>query len=155
MTSLSTSVQAASVGSPAYSQSFPCEPATAEAGRKLVRQVLSVWRLDRIADRAELIVTELIANATRHTSCAEIRLVVRRLAPAQIRVGIVDRAPSRLPVVPGRAEDDDESGRGLFLVEAVAARWGYDLHGSRGCLWAKEVWAEIHDDHEGADNSEP
>ncbi|MET8982576.1 ATP-binding protein [Streptomyces sp. NPDC004539] len=154
MTSLSTSVQTASVGSPAYSQSFPCEPATAEAGRKLVRQVLAVWGLDRIADRAELTVTELIANATRHTSCPEIRLVVRRLAPTRVRVGIVDRAPSRLPV-PGRADDDDESGRGLLLVEAVAARWGYDLHGSRGRLWAKEVWAEIHDDHEGADGHDP
>jgi len=145
MTSLSTSVQAASVGSPAYSQSFPCEPATAGTSRRLVRQVLAVWGLDRIADRAELTVTELIANATRHTSCPEIRLVIRRLASAQVRLGVVDREPSRLPVL-GSAADDDESGRGLFLVDKIADRWGYDLHGSGGRLWAKEVWAEIHDE---------
>ncbi|MFM9445060.1 ATP-binding protein [Streptomyces acidiscabies] len=154
MTSLSTSVQAASIGCPAYSQSFPCEPATAQAARKLVRQVLAVWRLDRIADHAELIVTELIANATRHTSCAEIRLVIRRSASARVRLGIVDREPSRLPAL-GRADDDDESGRGLRLVDSVADRWGYDLHGSGKRLWAKEVWAEIHDNHEGADGHGP
>ncbi|WP_406472309.1 ATP-binding protein [Streptomyces sp. NBC_01615] len=142
MTSLSTSVQAASVGHPAYSQTFPCEPSTAEICRRLVRDVLGIWRLGNLADRAALIVTELIANAARHTPCKEIRLILGRPSATRVRVGIVDREPSRLPAL-SQAADDDESGRGLLLIDAVADHWGYDLHGSDRRPWGKEVWAEL------------
>src|SRR5690349_14806966 len=126
MTSPRTPVDALSVGHPTYSQTFPCEPFAAELGRELVRAVLGVWHLDGFADRAALIVTELIANASRHTPCAEIRLTVGRPSATRLRVGVVDREPARLPIL-GQAADDDESGRGLLLVDAVADRWGYDL----------------------------
>ncbi|MGW1324271.1 ATP-binding protein [Streptomyces antibioticus] len=144
MTSLSTQVHVDSVGHPVYSQSFPCEPSTAEIGRRILRDVLGIWHLDdldSLADRAALIVTELVANAARHTSCQEIRLMVRRPSATRLRVGVLDRAPARLPTL-GQA-DDDESGRGLVLIDAVADRWGYDLHGSGRRPWGKEVWAEI------------
>ncbi|MGW0708244.1 ATP-binding protein [Streptomyces sp. NPDC002643] len=142
MTSLKTPVKAASVGHPAYSQTLPCELATAEVGRKLVRDVLAIWRLDALADPAELIATELIANAVRHTHCRPIRLIVGRPSATLVRLGVVDRAPSRLPVLrPAGAED--ESGRGLLLIDAVADRWGYDLRGPGRRPWGKEVWAEL------------
>jgi hypothetical protein len=54
----------------------------------------------------------------------------------------VDREPARLPIL-SQAADDDESGRGLLLVDAVADRWGYDLQGSGRRPWGKEVWAEL------------
>ncbi|MFF8483759.1 ATP-binding protein [Streptomyces antibioticus] len=145
MTSLSTQVHVHCVGHPAYSQSFPCAPSTAEIGRRVLRDVLGIWRLDNLDDvteRATLIVTELVANAARHTSCQEIRLMVRRPSATRLRVGVQDRAPARLPTL-GQADDDDESGRGLVLIDAVADRWGYDLHGSGRRPWGKEVWAEI------------
>ncbi|MFJ6543299.1 ATP-binding protein [Streptomyces sp. NPDC091385] len=142
MTSLRTPLEALSVGQPTYSQTFPCEPSTAELCRVLVRDVLGLWRLGDLGDRAALVVTELIANASRHTRCPEIRLTVGRRSVTRVRVGVVDREPVRLPV-PGLAADGDESGRGLLLVDAVADRWGYDLHGSDRCPWGKEVWAEL------------
>ena len=142
MTSLTTQVHVASVGHPAYSQTFPCEPSTAEIGRQLLRDVLGIWRLDNLADHAALIVTELIANAARHTPCHEIRLVVERPNATRLRVGVLDREPARLPAL-SQADDDDESGRGLLLIDAVADRWGYDLHGSGRRPWGKEVWAEL------------
>ncbi|ATW48994.1 ATP-binding protein [Streptomyces peucetius] len=142
MTSLRTTVAALSVGHPTYSQTFPCKPSTAEIGRDLVRDVLGVWHLDGLADRAALIVTELIANASRHTPCSEIRLTVARPEATRLRVGVVDREPARLPIL-SQAADDDESGRGLLLVDAVADRWGYDLHGTGRRPWGKEVWAEL------------
>ncbi|MEU1318612.1 ATP-binding protein [Streptomyces tibetensis] len=141
MTSLRTPVEARSVGHPTYSQTFPCEPSTAELGREL-REVLGVWHLDGLADRAALIIAELIANASRHTPCPEIRRTVGRPSATRLRVGVVDREPSRLPIL-SQAADDDESGRGLLLVDAVADRWGYDLHGSDRRPWDKEVWAEL------------
>ncbi|WP_327748521.1 ATP-binding protein [Streptomyces europaeiscabiei] len=142
MTSLNTPVEASPVGHPAYSQTFPCKPETAEMGRKLVRDALGVWHLDSLTDRAALIVSELVTNAVRHTPCREIRLIVRRPSTRRVRVGVVDRAPARLPVL-GPADFDGESGRGLLLIDAVADRWGYDLRGSGRRSWGKEVWAEL------------
>ncbi|MFF2331229.1 MULTISPECIES: ATP-binding protein [unclassified Streptomyces] len=142
MTSLIKPVQAAPTGHPAYSQTFPCEPSTAEIGRRLVRDAFGVWHLDNLADAAALIMSELIANAVRHTPCHSIRLIVGRPSATRVRVGVVDRAPSRLPVLVQIGEDD-ESGRGLLLVDGIADRWGYDLHGPKGRPWGKEVWAEL------------
>ncbi|MFH0177311.1 ATP-binding protein [Streptomyces cacaoi] len=142
MTSLTTPVQAASVGHPAYSQTLPCMPATAEIGRKVVRDVLGIWHLGSLADRATLVATELIANATRHTSCRDIRLIVVRPGVTRVRVGVVDREPLGLPTL-STAGAEDEWGRGLLLVDAVADRWGYDLRGSGRRAWGKEVWAEL------------
>lgn len=142
MTSLSKSVHDTSVGHPAYSQTFPCEPSTAEIGRELVRNVLGMWCLDNLADRATLIATELIANAARHTPCHEIHLIVTRPSLTRVRVGVVDQEPSRLPAL-SQADDAEESGRGLLLIDALSDRWGCDLHGSGTRPWAKEVWAEL------------
>ncbi|NEC86459.1 ATP-binding protein [Streptomyces sp. SID12501] len=142
MTSLPTPVQAAPTGHPAYSQTFPCEPATAAIGRRLVRDALAVWHLTDFADPAELIISELIANAARHTPCQSIRLLVQRPTTTRVRVGVVDRAPSRLPVL-GSVDVGGESGRGLLLIEGLADRWGYDLRGSGRRPWGKEVWAEF------------
>ncbi|MFI2237998.1 ATP-binding protein [Streptomyces chrestomyceticus] len=142
MTSLSEREHSSTANRAIYSQTVPCEPSTAEAGRQLVQSVLGLWQLDSLADSATLIVTELIANAARHTSCQEIRLTVGWPSAARVRIGVLDREPSRLPVC-GRAEDDAESGRGLVLIDAVADRWSYDLCGSGRCPWGKEVWAEL------------
>ncbi|WP_406416383.1 ATP-binding protein [Streptomyces sp. NBC_01614] len=144
MTSLRTPVQTAPVGHPAYSQTFPCQPETAEIGRKLVREALGVWHLDDLADPAELIISELVANAARHTPCRSIRLVVGRPNATRVRIAVVDQAPSRLPVL-GLTDVDAESGRGLVLVDALADGWGYTLlgrHPKRG-PWGKETWAEL------------
>ncbi|MFD4024829.1 ATP-binding protein [Streptomyces sp. NPDC058576] len=140
---LKKAVETVLASHPTYSEVFPCVPSTAETGRRLVRGVLGMWRLDVLADRAELIVTELIANAARHTPCPEVRLVVGRPTATRVRVGIVDEEPSRLPEL-SHAGEEDESGRGLFLVEAVADRWGCDLQSAGGRLRGKEVWAELH-----------
>ncbi|MFF0206177.1 ATP-binding protein [Streptomyces sp. NPDC005017] len=86
-----------------------------------------------------LVVTELIANAARHTPCHEIRMIIVRPTATRVRVGIIDREPSRLPTL-GQARDADESGRGLLLVDAVADRWGYHPLGPGTCPHAKEVW---------------
>ncbi|MCX5501101.1 ATP-binding protein [Streptomyces sp. NBC_00053] len=142
MPSLKKPVEAVLASHATYSEIFPCQPSTAETGRKLVRDVLGIWNLDDLADRAELVITELIANASRHTPCPEIRLVVGRPSATRVRVGIVDEEPSRLPVL-SHAGEEDESGRGLLLIDAVADRWGCDLQRSGRRLRGKEVWAEL------------
>ncbi|MGW6908428.1 ATP-binding protein [Streptomyces sp. NPDC054940] len=144
MTSLSTTVQTAPIGHPAYSQTFPCTPETAEIGRKLAREALGAWHLDDLAEPAELIISELVANAARHTPCRSIRVIVGRPSATRVRIAVVDRAPSRLPML-GTADTEAEGGRGLVLIDALADRWGYTLLGSHRTRgpWGKEAWAEL------------
>ncbi|MEU9760670.1 ATP-binding protein [Streptomyces sp. NPDC047985] len=42
----------------------------------------------------------------------------------RIRVEVSDACPELPPVGPSMPADDEESGRGLVLVGALAARWG-------------------------------
>ncbi|MGW2953873.1 ATP-binding protein [Streptomyces eurythermus] len=144
MTSLNKPVQSTPSGHPLYSQSLPCETQSAAHGRRLIRDTLGVWHLDDLTDSAELITSELIANAARHTTCLSIRLLVTRPSEARVRIGVVDGAPSCLPVF-RPAGADDERGRGLILIDALADRWGYTLLGThplRG-FWGKEIWADL------------
>ena len=96
------------------------------------RAVLTEWGLRGLAERAELVVSELVTNAVRAStgpdgrprySAAGLPVVVLRLSADGIRVLIEvwDESPST-PVAE-QADSDDESGRGLMLIEEVSDRW--------------------------------
>lgn len=124
-------------GHAGYSETLPNLEESAEAARRLVRAALAVWHLDELADTAILLVTELVANAVRHTHSRVIRIVIARPSEHLVRIGVVDNAR----VLPEPAKPGDElltSGRGLLLVDALAERWGTELH-----RWGKQVWAEL------------
>jgi serine/threonine-protein kinase RsbW len=123
-------------GRPSYTQTMPCAAPSAAGARRFVRTALGVWGLDILADGAELIVSELVGNAVRHTRCRLIRVTVTRLAPAAVRISVTDT--SNAPPVRRRARADDVRGRGLAVVAAVATRWGTDP-----LPWGKRMWAEL------------
>ena len=96
------------------------------------RAVLTEWGLRDLAETAELIVSELVTNAVRASTGPDGRprygeagllVVVLRLSTDGVRVLIEvwDEIPSA-PVTE-RANPDDESGRGLMLIEAVSDLW--------------------------------
>lgn len=87
------------------------------------------------ADDAELVFAELVGNAARHTR-AWVQVTVLAI-PGGLRVEIADQLRERPRLTPGPASPDDECGRGLALVDALAARWGVRHH-PRG----KTVWFE-------------
>ena len=114
------------------------------------RAVLIEWGLNDLAEAAELIVSELVTNAVRASTGPDGRprydgsglpVVVVRLGTDHTRVlievwDVIAGAP-----VTGQAGPDDESGRGLVLVEAVCERWSWEtVPGWPG----KVVWAELH-----------
>lgn len=83
---------------------------------------------------------ELVVNAVRHSAPGRIEAVLR-LAPDGARVGIeVHDLTRRMPRMPEGAFGDDrgESGRGLLMVDALAAHWGADATED-----GKRVWAEV------------
>ncbi|MFJ8729045.1 ATP-binding protein [Streptomyces bauhiniae] len=104
--------------------------------RRLVRAALAVWALNELTEDGVLIVTELVSNAVRHARRASVRVIVERTAPRAVRIAVADL--SRIQPVSCLPGLDEEEGRGVLLVAALAARWGVDER-----HWGKIVWAEL------------
>ncbi|MFF0310618.1 SpoIIE family protein phosphatase [Streptosporangium sp. NPDC004379] len=108
------------------------DPRSAAQARRLVRATLSEWRLDPIADATELMISELVTNAIKHGSgIVEVRL----LRGPSLVCEVADRSP--LPPVMREAGSDDDTGRGLHLINWLAHRWG-----TRPTPDGKIVWVE-------------
>lgn len=94
---------------------------------------LATWGLDHLGFATELIVSELVTNAIRYTSGpAVLRLILDRVLVCEVS------DPSNTQPRLRRALDNDEGGRGLFLIAQLSARWGC-RYAARG----KAIWAEI------------
>jgi anti-sigma regulatory factor (Ser/Thr protein kinase) len=96
-----------------------------------VRRVLA--QAGRDADVAELLTSELAANAVRH---GQTPFTVVVSASPVVRVEVHD-GNAIVPTVQA-ARGDDEAGRGLLLIEALADSWGVDE-----CGGGKVVWFEL------------
>jgi anti-sigma regulatory factor (Ser/Thr protein kinase) len=107
--------------------------------RHHARRVLAGWNLGALGEPAELVVSELVTNAIRACQAAGAhRQVQLRLASdgARVLIEVQDGCPQ--PPVPAGATADDESRRGLCLVEAMSAAWDWYPHPASG---GKVVWA--------------
>jgi serine phosphatase RsbU (regulator of sigma subunit)/anti-sigma regulatory factor (Ser/Thr protein kinase) len=106
-------------------------PQSASVARAAVRDLLGPLRLS--AESVELLVSELVGNAVRHAAGAT---VVLRAAVTQgrVRVEVQDASP-RLPGAAGAPSWEQENGRGLQLVEAIAQRWGTEPVPGGKYLW--------------------
>ncbi|MFF8772030.1 SpoIIE family protein phosphatase [Kitasatospora sp. NPDC015120] len=101
--------------------------------RRFTRETLTEWGLGALADWAELLTSELITNALVHAgSPTQLRLFCDRT----LTVEVADR-DSATPRI-RRADEEDEGGRGIHLVNELAHRWG-----SRRTPEGKVVWFEL------------
>jgi anti-sigma regulatory factor (Ser/Thr protein kinase) len=110
------------------------------------RSVLSEWRLYDLTDTVELVVSELVTNAVTASTDAKGRpryadgrglpIIHVRLASdgATVLVEVWDEN-TRAPVLLSSGADD-ESGRGLMLVDALSERWGWEPAGRGKVVWA-------------------
>ncbi|POX53606.1 ATP-binding protein [Streptomyces sp. Ru72] len=116
---------------------LPSRPESAATARRLAQVViLRQWGLGpRMTEDAVLLVSELVGNAVRHTGARVFGLrMLRRRGWIRIEVRDPSRGlPCLMPV-----QELDLSGRGLFLVDKLADRWGVDLL-PRG----KTTWFEM------------
>ncbi|WP_326604311.1 ATP-binding SpoIIE family protein phosphatase [Streptomyces sp. NBC_01800] len=114
------------------SWTLPNEPQSAAAARRLVTGQLTDWNLDDLTFNTELIASELVTNAVRYsTGPAELRLINDRALICEVTDNS-NTAPQLR-----HAEDDDEGGRGLYLVAQLTQHWG-TRHTGRG----KTIWTE-------------
>lgn len=120
-------------------------PTAVPCARLHVRHVVREWGLGDLSDTSELLASELVTNAVRASGqlrTPEQSVVQIWLISDQISVVIhVWDASSGIPVRQ-QAGPGDDGGRGLLLVEALAADWGCypTTHG-------KVVWAAIGPTH--------
>lgn len=120
---------------------LPRSPRSAGRARALLRKQLFMWEVrDEVAETAELLLSELVTNAIRHARTPAGRDIGVRLAryDGMLRVEVAD-ANNHRPE-PRSADADEEGGRGLVLVAALAERWG---HCPRRHGIGKSVWAEL------------
>ncbi|WP_314611815.1 ATP-binding SpoIIE family protein phosphatase [Streptomyces stackebrandtii] len=111
------------------------EPEDAAPGRarRLARRALARWDLEELTDSVELLISEVVTNAVRY---AERPVTLRLLKTDVLRCEVGDDSP-QLPRQ-RRARDTDEGGRGLFLVNRLARRWG-----ATRLSGGKVVWFEL------------
>jgi anti-sigma regulatory factor (Ser/Thr protein kinase) len=98
------------------------------SARYHVRHILREWQLSRLGDEVELVVAELVTNAVAASRAMDFPFPVRLWLlsdTASVLVVVGDASPQP-PVLMAPAEDA-EVGRGLLLVEAVSARWDWQV----------------------------
>ena len=113
--------------------------APAEA-RRLCADACADWSLDPVIHDCSLMVSELVTNAVVHGG-GSIALELQH-HDGCLRVSVIDAAPLGTGTFrptgrpAGRsAGDEEESGRGLAIVAALAARWGSQPGSDRTRVW--------------------
>ncbi|MFE6163293.1 ATP-binding protein [Streptomyces sp. NPDC056486] len=124
----------------AVASKWPCHPRSVGQAREGLRKALVAWELSGAEDAALLVLSELLSNAVVHGKVPRGREVETRYLrmACGVRIEVHDTGcelPRPLPLPDGELC----SGRGLFLVAAVADRWGVAERTGPG----KVVWAEV------------
>ncbi|MFJ6770917.1 ATP-binding protein [Kitasatospora sp. NPDC091257] len=112
----------------------PPGPGAVPGARRLVVAIVREWgvSLSEVAlEELELCASEVIANALVHTEDRCVVTVLRR--GGRVRVEVADRGVG----LPGRECSGEEAtnGRGLLLVEALAAAWGWHPTATGKVVW--------------------
>lgn len=114
---------------------FAGAPKAAPAARRALESLSEHVEPARLYDLA-LLVTELVTNSVRHAgigpaSAVGLEVVVR---PGRLRAVVSDPGPGFEPEV-ADPDDLDEGGRGLFIVEQLASRWGVETEAPGTRVW--------------------
>ncbi|HEX4017417.1 MAG TPA: ATP-binding protein [Frankiaceae bacterium] len=109
-------------GQPSAGATFelPASASSARLARELVRNALDGFA-GPVVEVAELLVSELVTNAVAHAKSAPVMLI--EVLGDAVRVAVQDASPG--PVVVRDAPHDAPDGRGLLLVDSLAASWGW------------------------------
>jgi anti-sigma regulatory factor (Ser/Thr protein kinase) len=110
------------------------DPAAVAVARRFLRVTLHSWNVDdETADTAVLCLSELVTNAVihSHAGCSvQVRLEENVLTTTVRDGGSADAATL------AQLEDPLQvHGRGLKVVDALAARWGYELDTGGTTVW--------------------
>lgn len=114
----------------------------ARLARRLAVHQLDAWGVpygSELSDDVAVVVAELAANAVVHgyVPGRDFELRLTAIGADGVRIEVSDARGERRPELCAEATDA-EAGRGLRLVEALAAKWGVAER-----MVGKTVWAEV------------
>ncbi len=111
---------------------LPPDPGSCARARALVAQACVDWGVQRPRRLAELLVSELVANAVMHAG-TRLKVTVRRTG-SELELSVRDHGVGRLP-----AESDlhDPRGFGLQLLAALSDSWGWSSAGTGKVVWSR------------------
>ncbi|MGW3647929.1 ATP-binding protein [Streptomyces sp. NPDC000878] len=123
---------------------IPKHPRNVPEARAQVRKALADWGLPpELAADVALVATEFVTNSVRHCevtfSLVEVTL---SLQGTQLLLEVSDPDKEKTPA-PRTAGQQDEDGRGLAVIAALAGQWGYDLRRYTKCAWATFPLPEV------------
>lgn len=134
------------------------QPASVPTVRRFVDRALTDWGRESLIDDVCLCVTELSTNATLHSGSHYFEVELQKIADA-VRVAVLDASSSSADSIAASSEltgallDEltadhaSTTGRGMFIVSALATAWGIDELPD-----GKRVWAEFAPE-DGADHT--
>jgi anti-sigma regulatory factor (Ser/Thr protein kinase) len=122
--------------------SLGAQPSAVSWARGHVRSVALEWGLPDIADIAELLVSELVTNAVKASDQLRIRADLAVVPVVRLWL-ISDKSSLVIHVWDGNDEMpvrrnaaiDEESGRGLMLVESLGSDWGAYRKAAGKVVW--------------------
>ncbi|MDX2680767.1 ATP-binding protein [Streptomyces sp. NY05-11A] len=115
---------------------FTAEPAEVAALRRVMRLRLGIWGLHQVTDEAQLCVSELAANVITHVGPGTPATLAVSMNGVHLRIEVHDPDTRGLPTLLD-VNVDSEGGRGMTLVDAIAARWGVQLDLDRKVTWCE------------------
>jgi hypothetical protein len=130
---------------------FAAQPSACPVARRHLAWMLGEWELGGLIRTAELLASEVLANAVTAAredvaGPDEPGLIQFRMGRAAASLILEVWDPSAEPPVARRSDPMDEGGRGLQLVTALSTAWGFYRPRSGG----KVVWCQIALDDEEA-----
>lgn len=106
---------------------LPADPRAVAEARRQVRAAVRNWRLPADIDVAALLASELVTNAITHSGRAsgdrDAITLALSCSEGRLRVDVHDRSPEP-PAMSDSVPAGAQGGRGLFLVDSLAAAWG-------------------------------
>ena len=114
----------------------PRAPQSSARLRSLLWSTFACWNCD--PDRrhdAVLVLGELVGTAVRHAEGDRLQVQLRRTGDL-LRIAVRDGSPTG--PVPREADVEDETGRGLLIIDALSDRWGWQPRPG-----GKVVWADV------------
>src|SRR5579862_4951463 len=118
------------------SLTIPGRPEQVGLARSFVARTLGSNRIAADADAATLLTSEIVTNAIQHTKSGvdggTVTIVVIGV-PRGVLVEILDDGSAGTPVVKGDLYAAE--GHGLFLVQHLAAQWGYHRDSAGTTVW--------------------
>ncbi|WP_430780945.1 ATP-binding protein [Actinoplanes sp. G11-F43] len=109
-------------------------PGAARRARELITEACRRWDRPGLADSACIVATEMVNNVVAHAHTPMRVLLARHGDTMSVAVRDGSATPPRLK---GPAPVTAYGGRGLLLIDAIAARWGHLVLGDGKVVWAR------------------